>query len=81
MNVALALGIISNDIADYIKEIAALGLPRRVAELPIDGRDLQAVGLKGERIGTTLAFLLREVASGRLSCDRELLISAARKML
>lgn len=81
LNVALALGIISNDIADYIKEIAALGLPRRVAELPIDGRDLQAVGLKGERIGTTLAFLLREVASGRLSCDRELLISAARKML
>ena len=81
INVALALGIISADIAEYIEGIAALGLPRRVGELPLGGNELKALGMKGEKIGEALSHLLREVASGRLICDRELLLSEARKLL
>ena len=55
------------------------GLPKTLAELDLDGADLAAIGLRGRRIGETLAFLLDAAAAGDLPNERAALLEAAAK--
>jgi len=57
----------------------AANLPLTVQQLPIGGKDLQALGLKGEAIGQTLAGLHRMVLRGEIACDRAAMLAWARR--
>ena len=51
------------------------GLPFKISELEIGGRELMAQGLRGEKIGEVLDELLLAVIEGRVRNEREQLLS------
>ena len=52
--------------------------PCRVADLAIGGRDLAALGCRGEEIGRILNTLIARVRRGELKNDKDTLLAAAR---
>lgn len=56
------------------------GVPFTTAELTVNGRDMQSLGIRGEAIGKTLALLQQEcIADGRRN-QRDILLARARRI-
>lgn len=58
-----------------IRAAQAANLPMSLRELPINGSDLEKMGLEGEQIGEALHKLHLMVLRGQLPCDRASLIA------
>ena len=58
-----------------IRAAQAANLPMSLRELPINGTDLEKMGLNGEQIGEALQKLHLMVLRGQLPCDRASLIA------
>ena len=63
------------DIAKDIAENDCFTLSR----LNVSGNDLIALGYKGQEIGNTLSFLLKEVINEKIPNEREKLLESVRK--
>lgn len=51
------------------------GVAYRISDLKVDGKDISALGYRGEKIGKTLKALLFAVAASEVENDREKLLS------
>ncbi len=71
----VALG--KTDKAGYalLSEYTEKGLAYRLCDLDVSGRDITALGVKGEAVGRTLSTLLSLVVSGNLKNEKDTLIS------
>jgi tRNA nucleotidyltransferase (CCA-adding enzyme) len=66
----------------WLATVAAVrerGDPLSRGDLAVTGRDLEALGLSGKRIGETLAALLDQVLEDPAANDRERLLALARE--
>lgn len=54
-----------------INKLLADNVCLSLADLKINGNDLNALGIKGKSIGDTLAFILKKVAHGEINNDRD----------
>lgn len=59
------------------KLILAQKRPLSVKELPVSGREIEALGAKGRDIGRVLSSLFDRVIKGELACTGEALLAAA----
>jgi len=53
--------------------------PIEVADLAVNGRDLEKIGIRGPEVGRTLRLLLESVINDPAANSRESLLDAARK--
>jgi len=53
--------------------------PAEVADLAVNGRDLEKIGIRGPEVGRTLRLLLESVINDPAANSRESLLDAARK--
>ena len=60
-----------------VREALELGLPYRISDLEIGGRELIALGFSGERVGDMLDRLLLAVIDGEVENSKEALLSYA----
>ena len=58
-----------------IRAALAADLPLSLRDLPVNGKDLTAMGLAGEKVGDTLHTIHQMVLRGRLPCDRAAIIA------
>ena len=58
-----------------IRAALAADLPLSLRDLPVNGKDLTAMGLAGEEVGDTLHTIHQMVLRGRLPCDRAAIIA------
>ena len=76
----IALGRVMGKYGDKERELIASalasGVPYKLSSLAISGRDLLALGYRGERVGETLNRLLDLVMRGSCKNDREELLCA-----
>jgi tRNA nucleotidyltransferase (CCA-adding enzyme) len=66
--------------ATIVQRIRERGDPLTRADLALGGGDLQALGIKGPRIGQTLALLLERVLEDPSRNTRDTLLSIARDL-
>lgn len=66
--------------AGMVRRIRERGDPLTRGDLAVGGSDLQALGMKGPRIGETLALLLDRVLEDPTRNSRETLLALAREM-
>ena len=72
--VAASLGICSDATYSEIAELIVEDAPRKISQLKINGNDLIAAGIRGEKIGEYLSGILNLVARGKLGNERDELI-------
>lgn len=60
-----------------LNRIAEQALPCKMAELAVNGTDLQALGITGRQIGNVLQALLDDVRAGRVLNERAALLASA----
>ena len=54
--------------------------PTRISDLKINGRDLEALGVKGREVGELLQKLLEDASEGRVKNEKEALLERAKAM-
>lgn len=64
-----------------VDEIIKSGQPLFLKDLKIKGNDIVALGIKGEKIGELLEYLLDLVLSGKVENDYEKLLRCARELI
>ena len=57
------------------------GMPLSLSLLPVNGRDLKRLGLRGAEIGDMLIHLHEAVLRGQCPCEREMLLILAKELL
>ena len=57
------------------------GMPLSLSLLPVNGRDLKRLGLRGAEIGDMLIHLHEAVLRGQCPCEREMLLILTKELL
>ena len=71
---AICLGLADRSALLITDEIEAKGMPYRVRDLAVDGKDVISRGIKGEGVGKMLDTLLVAVINGEVENDRNALL-------
>ena len=58
-----------------VRAVLAADLPLTLRDLPVNGKDLTAMGLQGEAVGDTLHTIHQMVLRSQLPCDRAAIIA------
>jgi len=79
--ISAAVGI--TDKQTYLRMLSLVSspIPRKISDLSIGGRELMAMGVRGEGIGKLLYALLLEVAQGNIRNDTDELLLRAQELL
>ena len=75
LKLEVLLGIIDCEAEKALCDELSLGAAYRISDLKVDGKDLTALGYRGEKIGKTLKALLLAVARGEAENSRDELLS------
>ena len=74
-----AAGVLSDKEAaqrlSRVRAVLAADLPLTLRDLPVNGKDLTAMGLQGEAVGDTLHTIHQMVLRSQLPCDRAAIIA------
>jgi len=74
-----AAGVLSEKEAaqrlSRVRAVLAADLPLTLRDLPVNGKDLTAMGLQGEAVGDTLHTIHQMVLRSQLPCDRAAIIA------
>ena len=74
-----AAGVLSDKEAAQrlarVRAVLAADLPLTLRDLPVNGKDLTAMGLQGEAVGDTLHTIHQMVLRSQLPCDRAAIIA------
>ena len=71
----------TSDAAERLLRLQARAIPVCVGELAVGGRDVVAMGVRGERVGQLLQTLLTLVMEGRCPNEREVLLRELSRLL
>lgn len=58
----------------HLLEAEEKGIPLSIKELDVSGREINSIGIKGRMTGEALAFLLRDVITGKVENSRDNLL-------
>ena len=81
IDLKILLGLSSVSERELLQRLLSCGVCYRISDMKINGNDVAAAGIKGKAIGQTLEKMLFEIAEGKLSNDREVLISALARFI
>lgn len=73
------IGELDSSASNTLSDAIASGLPYRIADLKIGGRELMALGIRGAAVGKMLSYLLEAVISGEVENEKNVLIECARE--
>lgn len=76
----ILLGLSADSSRDMLSKYLAEGLPYRISDLAVDGKDITALGFLGKAVGEALATLIREVVCGDVANERSALIGRVRAL-
>ncbi len=76
IDIAIKLGIISSAVLDMKDKLLAKGVPYRISDLAVSGKDLLARGFKGACIGEILLELQESVLRGEVENTKEALLAS-----
>jgi len=75
----LLTGELGIDAWHHLNAAFDSGIPYRISDLAVGGRELMDIGLRGKAVGDTLSLLLNMVMSGEVGNEREALLLCAEK--
>ena len=78
IKLGILLGDLDNSAKVLLDEALASGIPYKITDLAVGGRELIALGIRGQAVGETFSYLLECVISGEVANEREALIKCAR---
>ena len=73
--IGVKLGMLNESIYREVKSLIESDSVRRINQLSVGGKELLSMGIRGEAIGRALSDMLECVADGKLSNERDVLLS------